>query len=62
MVDHEIFLTNGRETVAGVIADAFGIPRIVRHEFEIRPIHTHQLRQFVEREHAVDQEHLVIGA
>src|SRR5258707_11872985 len=62
MVDHEIFLTDGRETVAGVIADAFGIPRIVRHEFEIRPIQTHQLRQFVEREHAVDQENLVIGA
>src|SRR6516165_153692 len=62
MVNHEIFLTNGSETVAGMIADAFGITGIVRHEFEIRPIQTHQLRQFVEREHAVDQEDLVIGA
>ena len=62
MMNNEILLTNGRETVAGVIADAFGITRVVRHEFEIRPIQTHELRQFVEREHAVDQENLVIGA
>src|SRR5262249_50829566 len=62
MVDDEVFLTNGCETVASMIADALGITRIVRHEFEIRTIQTHELRQFVERQHTVNQENLVVGA
>src|SRR5262245_57311194 len=62
MVDDEVLLTNGCETVAGVIADALGITRIVRDEFEIRTIQTHELRQFVERQHAVNQENLVVRA
>ena len=35
MVDDQILLPDGRETVAAVIANALGIARIVGHEFEI---------------------------
>ena len=39
-----------------------GIARIVGHEFEVGPVEAHELGQLVERQHAVDQEHLVVAA
>ena len=49
------------KAVAAMIADALGIARIVGHEFEIGPVEPGELGQIVERQHAVDQEHLVVG-
>ncbi len=62
MMDHQVLLPDGREAVAALVADALGIARIVRHEFEIGPVDARELGQFVERQHAVDQEHLVVAA
>ena len=45
-----------------MVANALRIARIVGHEFEIGPIEAHELGELVERQHAVDQEHLVVGA
>ncbi len=61
MVDDQILLPDGGEAIAAVVADALRIARIVRHEFEIGAVELGELRQIVEREHAVDQEHLVVG-
>ena len=61
MVDDQVLLPDRGEAVAGVIADALGKARIVRHEFEIGPIDGEKLRQLVQRQHALDQEHLVVG-
>ena len=61
MVDHQVLLPDGGEGVAAVIADALGIARIVRHEFEIGALDPGELRQIVERKHAVDQEDFVVG-
>src|SRR5207302_8993167 len=58
----EVFLPDGRETVASVIADALGEARIVRDEFEVRPVETHELRQLVESQHAINDEHLIVPA
>ena len=60
-MDDEVLLADGGEAVAAMIADALGKARIVRHEFEIGPVEAHELRQLVERQHAVDQEHLVVA-
>ena len=38
-----------------------GKARIVRHEFEIGPVDARELRQLAQRQHALDQEHLVVG-
>ena len=62
MVDDEVLLADRREAVAGVIANALGVARIVGHEFEVRPVEAHELRQLVERQHAVDEENLVVAA
>src|SRR5690606_37679790 len=35
MVDDDVLLADGRETVAAVIADALGKPRIVGREFQV---------------------------
>ena len=61
VVDDEVLLADGREAVAAVVADALGIARIVGHEFEVGPVEAGELRQLVERQHAVDQKHLVVG-
>ena len=61
-MDDEVLLADGREAVAAVIADAFREARVVGHEFEVGPVEAHQLRQLVERQHAVDQEDLVVAA
>ena len=62
MVDDQVLLPDRGEAIAALVADAFGIARIVRHEFEVGPVEAHELRQLVERQHAVDQEDLVIAA
>ena len=38
-----------------------GKARIVGHEFEVGPVERDELRQLVERQHAVDEEDLVVG-
>ena len=49
VMDDQIFLSDRREDVAAMIAYPLGMPRHVRHEFEIRTIEPRQLRQFVHR-------------
>ena len=44
MVDDEVLLPDGGKAVAAVVADALGIARIVRHEFEIGPVEPGELR------------------
>ena len=61
MVDDQVLLPDGGKAIAAVVADALGIARIVRHEFEVGPVEPGELREIVERKHAVDQEHLVVG-
>ena len=61
-MNDEVLLANGREAIPGMIANALGVARIVGHEFEVRPVETHQLGELVERQHAIDQENLVVGA
>jgi len=61
MVDDQVFLPDGGKDVAAVVAHAFGIARHVRGEFEVGPIEPCQLRQLVHGEHAVDEEHFVVG-
>src|SRR5258705_620433 len=61
MMDDQILLTDGRKAIAAVIANALGIARIVRHELEVRPIEACELRELVERQNAVDQNHLVVA-
>jgi len=59
-MNHQILLPNGGKAIAAMIADAFRIARVIGHEFKIGAVELGKLRQIVEREHAVDQEHLVI--
>ena len=61
VVDDEILLPDRGEAIAAMVADALGIARRIRHEFEIRPVEARELRHLVEREHAVDLEHAVVG-
>ena len=61
MVDDQVLLPDGGEAVAAMVADAAGITRRVGHEFEIGPIEARDLRHLVERKHAVDLEHAVVG-
>ena len=61
MVDDQVLLPDRREAVAGMIADALGEARIVGHEFEVGPVDRHELVELAQRQHAVDQEHLVVG-
>ena len=61
MVDDQILLPDSSEAIAAMVADAFRIARIVRHEFEIGAVELGELCKIVEREHAIDQKHLVVG-
>ena len=61
MVDNQVLLPDGGEAIAAVIANALGIARVIGHEFEVGPVEPGELRQFVERQHAIDQEHFVVG-
>ena len=60
-MDDQVFLPDRREDIAAVVANAFGMARHIRHEFKIGPVEPGQLRQLVHRQHAVDQQHLVVG-
>jgi hypothetical protein len=62
MMDNQVFLANGREAIAGMVSNAFGIAGIVRDEFKVRPIQTHELRQVGECQHSIDQENLIVPA
>ena len=61
VVDDEILLPDRREAIAAMIADAVGIARRIGHEFEIGPVEAGDLPHLVERQHAVDAEHAVVG-
>ena len=61
MVDDQVLLPDGGEAIAAVLANALGIARVIGHEFEVGPVEPGELRQFVERQHAVDQKDLVVG-
>ena len=60
-MDDQILLPDRREDIAAMIANAFGMARHIGHEFEIGPVEPRQLRQFVHRQHAIDQQNLVVG-
>ena len=61
MVDDEVLLADRREDVAAALADALGEARIVGLELEVRPVDPDDLGQFVEGEHALDEEDRVRG-
>ena len=61
MVDDQVLLPDRGKAVAGVIADALGEARIVRHEFKIGPVDGQKLRKLAQRQHAFDHEHLVVS-
>jgi hypothetical protein len=60
-MDNEILLADRRKDIAAMIAHAFRMSRYVGHELQIRPVEPCQLRQFVHRQHAVNQEHFIVG-
>ena len=61
VVDNQVFLTDRRKDVAAMVAHALGMAWNVRRELKIRPVEAGQLRQLVHRQHAVDEEYLVIA-
>ncbi len=61
MVDDEVLLPDGSETIAAVVAHAPRIARRIGNEFQVRPVQARHLAHLVEREHAVDAEHAVVG-
>ena len=61
MMDDQVLLPDRGEDVAAMVAHPFGMARHVGREFEVGPVEPGQLRQLVHRQHAVDQEHLVVG-
>ena len=56
MMDDEVLQPDRGEAIAGVLAHPLGEARDERREFEIRPIERDEPRQFVEREHAFDED------
>ena len=61
VMDDQVLLPDRREDIAAMIAHPFGMARHIGREFEVGPVEPRQLRQFVHRQHAVDQQHLVVG-
>ncbi len=61
MVDDEVLGADGGEGIAGMVAEALGEARIVGLELEVRPVDADELAELVERQHAVDQEDLVVA-
>ena len=59
MMDRQILLPDGGETVAAIVAHALGKARIIRLELEIGAIDRDDLRQLVERQHTLVDEGLV---
>ena len=60
VMDDQILLPDRREDIATVIAHAFRMARHIGYEFEVGPVEPRQLRQFVHRQHAIDQQNLVV--
>ena len=56
MVDDEVLLADRGEAIAAVVAHALGKTRVERGKLEVGPVDADELRQFVEREHALDQD------
>ena len=54
VVDDEVLLPDRGETIAAVLAHPLGKARIERRELEIGPVEADELRQFLERQHALD--------
>jgi hypothetical protein len=44
-----------------MVAHPLGMARHIGREFEVGPVEPRELGEFVHRQHAVDQKHLVIG-
>ncbi len=61
MMDHEVLLADRGEDVAAMIAHALGMARHIGREFEVGAIEAGELRQLVHRQHAVDQDHFIVG-
>src|SRR4030088_2099909 len=62
MENDQIVFTAGGKAMMPLIANALGIARIVRNEFEIRPLgQAQELGELVERQHAVDLKDLIVG-
>ena len=61
MMNDEILLPDRGEAIAAMIAHALRIARRVRHEFQVGTVEIGDLPHFIEREHAVDAEHAVVG-
>ena len=56
VMDDEVLLPDRGETVAAILPHPLGKARLVRRELQFGPVDGDELRQFVEREHAVDQD------
>ena len=56
VVDDEVLLPDRGEAIAAVLAHALGKARVERRELEVGPVEGDELRQFVERQHAVDED------
>src|SRR6185503_16550346 len=60
VMDNQVLLADRCEAVAALIFDTLRKPRIIGHEFQIWPIERDKLRQLIEREHPIDNEHLIV--
>ena len=56
VMDDEILLPDRGEAIAAIVAHPLGKPRVIGGKFQIGPIERDELRQFVERQHALDDE------
>ena len=61
VMNNQILLPDRSEDIAAMIAHAFGMARHIGREFEVGPVEPGQLRQLVHRQHAIDQQDLVVG-
>ena len=59
MVDQQILFADGRENVAAIVADAFGIARLIALELQVWVAAGDQVRQLGQTQHAVDQNHVL---
>ena len=61
VVDDEVLLPDRGKAIAAVIAHPLRIARRIGNEFKIRPVEVGELRHLVERQHAIDHEHVLVG-
>ena len=59
VVDDEVFLLDGGEAIARIVAHALGIARIIGDELQFRPVERNDFRQLVKRKHTVMREGFV---